>query len=307
MWTVVVMLLGGAGVATGAGLVAVGLRQRGPDLSVLADDEGVADEELDQYTKALRKPLVPRLLAPIGAKLAGVATAGLPRNYRDLVRRRLLAAGRLAQITPDELITLQLVGLLVGGGLGALLGFGESGARLMVGTAALGGLVGFGLPYGWVRREQDNRADAIRKALPDTLDLLAISVEAGVGLEQAMEVAAERMSGPLATELRLTLREESLGLPRREALRALRERTDVPELAGVVTALIQAEAVGMPVGRTLTVQAGEMRTKRRQWAREKGAKLPVKILFPLALFILPSLFIVVLGPAAVEIARVFAD
>jgi tight adherence protein C len=141
--------------------------------------------------------------------------------------------------------------------------------------------------------------------MPDTLDLLAISVEAGVGFEGALAVVCENFDSPLADEFSRTLREMELGLSRREALQNMKRRTEVPELSNFVLALTQADALGMPIGRVLKVQADEMRTRRQQWAREKAAKLPVKILFPLILFIFPAIFVVVLGPAAAEIGKAF--
>jgi tight adherence protein C len=158
------------------------------------------------------------------------------------------------------------------------------------------------LPNVWLNRKLQDRRDEILRDLPDTLDLLAISVEAGVGFEGALGIVCEHFHSPLADEFSRTLKEMELGLPRREALQNLKRRTEVPELSNFVLALTQADALGMPIGRVLKTQAGEMRLKRRQWAREKAGKLPVKIMFPLVLFIFPPLFVVVLGPAASSIS-----
>jgi tight adherence protein C len=166
-------------------------------------------------------------------------------------------------------------------------------------------LLGALLPSVWLNRKVTERKEAILKDLPDTLDLLAISVEAGVGFEGALGIVCEQFDSPLADEFSRTLKEMELGLPRREALQNLKRRTEVPELSNFVLALTQADALGMPIGRVLKTQAAEMRTKRRQWAREKAAKLPVKILFPLILFIFPPVFVIVLGPAAAEIGKSF--
>jgi tight adherence protein C len=135
---------------------------------------------------------------------------------------------------------------------------------------------------------------------------MAISVEAGVGFEAALDVVCKNFESPLALEFRRTLKEMELGVGRREALSNLRSRNDVPELSNFVTALIQADALGMPVGRVLHTQAVELRNRRRQWAREKAAKLPVKILFPLVLFIFPAILVIILGPAAAAIIKGFA-
>ncbi len=224
----------------------------------------------------------------------------LPSNYRDRVHRALVRAGLSGQFRAEEIISLQVLGGLVGGLLGGLLVVTEADRwrrRHPAGgpAARLRRL----LPE-VVARPQGRRARVglIKRDLPDTLDLLAISVEAGMGFEGALGVVCENFSSPLADEIARTLREMELGLPRREALQNLKKRTEVPELSNFVLTLTQADALGMPVGRVLKTAADEMRDRRRQWAREKAAKLPVKILFPLVLFIFPAMFVVLLGPAA---------
>src|SRR5581483_1406310 len=147
------------------------------------------------------------------------------------------------------------------------------------------------------------RQEQLLKDLPDTLDLLAISVEAGVGFEGALGVVCDHFDSPLAEEFSRTLKEMELGLPRRDALQNLKKRTEVPELSNFVLALLQADAPGIPIGRVLKTQAAEMRNKRRQWAREKAGKLPVKIMFPLVCFIFPAVLVIVLGPAGSSIGK----
>ena len=196
----------------------------------------------------------------------------------------------------------------VGLGGGVLLGLllaktaGYTGFGLLRMVVILGAM-GVFAPVAWLRRKQDERQASIKRDLPDVLDLLAISVEAGVGFEGAVEVVTRHFDSPLAVEFSRMLQEMELGLPRREALQNLKRRTEVPELSNFVLILVQADALGMPIGRVLRTQAVEMRLKRRQWAREKAARLPVKILVPLTLFILPALFVVILGPAAMSIAK----
>jgi tight adherence protein C len=199
---------------------------------------------------------------------------------------------------------------VLGGVIGFLLGAWIVGAGMVGGGTGLLMLVllpvlGAQAPRSWLDRKVQERKDSIRRDLPDTLDLLAISVEAGMGFEGALGVVCENFDSPLADEFARTLREMELGLPRREALQNLRKRTEVPELSNFVLTLTQADALGMPVGRVLKTSATEMRSKRQQWAREKAAKLPVKILFPLILFIFPAIFVVLLGPAASDIGGAF--
>jgi len=259
---------------------------------------------LDEFASRLREPIVARLLRPLAGVL-GEKIAGLvPRRRADQLRHRLLVAGVSTKVGPEEFVVMQGVGLgagvLIGLLLGKMAGYTGFGLVRMAGILAAMGLLA---PVAWLRRKQDERQASIRRDLPDVLDLLAISVEAGVGFEGAVEVVTRHFDSPLAAEFGRMLQEMELGLPRREALQNLKRRTEVPELSNFVLVLVQADALGMPIGRVLRTQATEMRLKRRQWAREKAARLPVKILMPLTLFILPALFVVILGPAAMSIAN----
>jgi tight adherence protein C len=179
--------------------------------------------------------------------------------------------------------------------------------RIALLTIVLLPFIGFILPTAWLTRRVEARKQAIRRDLPDTLDLLAISVEAGMGFEGALAIVCEHFDSPLSREFHLTLKEMELGLPRKDAFQNLKRRTEVAELSNFVLAIMQADALGIPIGRVLRTQAEEMRNKRRQWAREKAAKLPVKILFPLILFIFPSVLIVVLGPAGATMGKLFSS
>ncbi|MBA2283499.1 MAG: type II secretion system F family protein [Actinomycetota bacterium] len=260
------------------------------------------DDEADDFTQRLREPFITRVLRPIGARAAGGLGSLLPANYRDQVHRKLVFAGVSGQYRAEEVITAQMllaiVGLVAGLGLPVLLD-SPSTQRILFLVALP--VVGAMVPTALLNRKLEDRRESILKDLPDTLDLLAISVEAGLGFEGAIGIVCEHFDSPLADEFSRTLKEMELGLPRREALQNLKRRTEVPELSNFVLALTQADALGMPIGRVLKTQAGEMRLKRRQWAREKAAKLPVKIMFPLVLFIFPTIFIVVLGPAVSQI------
>jgi tight adherence protein C len=166
-------------------------------------------------------------------------------------------------------------------------------------------VVGTCAPRAWLRRRVNERKQAIFRDLPDALDLMVISVEAGISFDGALQVVADHLDGPLGVELMRTLREMELGLSRREALQNLRRRCDVTDLGHVIVSLLQADALGMPIGRVLRAQAAEMRSKRRQWAREKAGKLPIKILFPLVMFIFPPVMVIVIGPAWSDIMKIF--
>jgi tight adherence protein C len=264
------------------------------------DDEPV----LDEFAARLHEPLMTRLFRPLGKQMAGRLSGFLPRKRIEELRHKLLVAGQSTVIGPEEFFLVQAVaaglGLLGGLLIARLSGEAGVGAIRLVAIAVA---IGVFLPVAWLRRKRDEQQASIRQDLPDILDLMAISVEAGVGFEGALEVVTRHFQSPLATELGRTLREMELGLPRREALQNLKRRTEVPELSNFVLILVQADALGMPIGRVLRTQAVEMRSKRRQWAREKAAKLPVKMLIPLTIFILPALFVVVLGPAAISLSK----
>ncbi|HEV3225918.1 MAG TPA: type II secretion system F family protein [Acidimicrobiales bacterium] len=263
-------------------------------------------EETDEFQQRLNEPFLTRVLRPIGSRALGTFAQLLPANYLDGIRLKLVYAGLSGRYRPEEIVTAQvLVGAI---GFLAALGYSVSfspstGVSLvtLVGFPILGAMY----PTGRLSSAMKARQEQILKDLPDTLDLLAISVEAGVGFEGALGVVCEHFDSPLADEFSRTLKEMELGLPRRDALQNLKKRTEVPELSNFVLALTQADALGMPIGRVLKTQAAEMRSKRRQWAREKAAKLPVKILFPLILFIFPPVFVIVLGPAAAQIGKSF--
>ena len=151
----------------------------------------------------------------------------------------------------------------------------------------------------------NNRSERMQRELPDALDLLTISVEAGLAFDAALSRVAKSTDGPLAMEFARVLQEMNIGVGRTAAMRALGERTHIPELKSFVTAMVQADAFGIPIAQVLRIQSNEMRTKRRQRAEEKAQKVPVKILFPLIFCILPTLFLAVLGPGVISMMEAF--
>ncbi|MGH9072041.1 MAG: type II secretion system F family protein [Acidimicrobiales bacterium] len=262
-----------------------------------------------QFEQELRSSVTMRMIAPFAARTVTKVRVLTPRGYIDQIHDRLVVAGLAGRVRAEEFVTLQLLAL----GTGLILGIGIDvlarpsagiGIVMLVVLVAVGAIA----PRAWLARTLRARQDAIRKDLPDILDLLAIAVEAGSGFEGAMAVVCDTFSTTLGMELARTLKEMELGLSRREALHNLKRRTDVPDLSAFILALVQADALGMPIGPVLRAQAAEMRNRRRQWAREKAAKLPVKMLFPMVLLIFPAIMIVVLGPAVgsmLKILRVF--
>jgi len=177
--------------------------------------------------------------------------------------------------------------------------------RLAIAGIGVGVAVGVLGPRAWLTRRVDERRASIFHDLPDALDLMVIAMEAGVTFDGAVQVVTEHLHSPLGQELSRTLAEMELGLSRHDALQNLKRRADVPELTTVIVSLLQADSLGMSVSRVLRVQAEEMRAKRRQWAREKAGKLPVKILFPLITFIFPPVFVIIIGPVFGDLNHLF--
>ena len=295
-------------ILAGAGLVAVGLSQsRRPASDPTAYLQSLDEQDTpDEFEQVLAESFLTRVIAPFGKSVLGTVGRVTPVAQRDRVQTQLQHAGLSGSLRAEDFLALQViaaVGGLVLGLLYVVFSGGSATMRLLIlALLVVAGVLG---PQSWLNRKVTERKHDIFMDLPDVLDLLAISVEAGVGFEGALQIVCENFTSPLATELSRTLREMELGLPRREALQNLKKRTEVPELSNFVLALTQADALGMPIGRVLHTQAEEMRTKRRQYARERAGKLPVKILFPLIVFIFPAILIVVLGPAASKIGHAF--
>ena len=288
----------------GATLAVVGIsRAQKPALDVgQYFQELDADDRLqaaDEYHQKLAMPFLLRVVRPISGRALGSITRLTPRNYLEATHKKLLLAGLTGTMRAEEFVVAQLAGtalLTVGALLYTVLA--SPAQRIGVLIMILAPSIGLLFPASWLSKRVEARAQAIRKDLPDTLDLLAISVEAGMGFEGALDIVCWHFRSPLAEEFARTLREMELGLPRADAFHNLKRRTEVPELSNFILALLQADALGIPIGRVLKTQATEMRNKRRMWAREKAAKLPVKMLFPLILFIFPTIMVVVLAPAA---------
>jgi tight adherence protein C len=224
-----------------------------------------------------------------------------PGGMTDSLQRRLDLAGNPGSWTPDRVLAVKGIGLLVLGGLGAL--FGLRSPAWFVLCAGLGALIGFFLPDVLLYNSGDKRQAKIQTALPDAMDMLTVCVEAGLGFDAALVQVARNTTGPLAGEFARALQEMQLGASRTQALRAMTARTTVPDLRVFVSALTQATELGIAVAQVLREQAREMRLKRRQRAEEKAQKVPVKILFPLVFCLFPLLFVVVLAPAAITIGQ----
>jgi tight adherence protein C len=264
-----------------------------------ADTRVLRDHELDQ-------PFGDRVIGPLTTRFVNAGRWLMPDDRMERIRRRFDLAGNPAGWDVDRLLGLKALGLLAGIFFGLvlppLLGAGVRWTLII--TLALALLGWFG-PSLWLYQVGYNRTERIRLELADAIDLLTISVEAGLAFDAALAQVARNTSGPLGQEFFRVLQEMQIGTGRTDALRALSERTDVEELRTFVGAMVQAEGFGIPIANVLRVQSKEMRVKRSQRAEEQAQKVPVKILFPLIFCIMPALFIVVLGPAAIQMISQF--
>jgi tight adherence protein C len=253
--------------------------------------------------EAASAPLQQRTLQPLKERVARFVLRLNPKVTVDQVAFRLLAAGLGRRITPTGFLAGKAGLAIVGFVFGILIGSGSGG---MLGVVlGLGfGAVGFIAPDMYVNNKARGRRERIRADLPDALDLLAVSVEAGLGFDAAMAKVTEKMRGPLSEEFALTLNEIRIGESRTDALKKLAERTATPEVSAFTRSIIQADQFGISLGRILRVQATDSRMRRQAAAEERAMKAPIKMLFPTVMFIFPSMFLVTLGPAFLEIMKV---
>ncbi|MDF1542917.1 MAG: type II secretion system F family protein [Anaerosomatales bacterium] len=254
----------------------------------------------------LALPFVERVMRPIGDSVRRGVHLLAPGDYRARIAERLQKGGNPRGLDADAFLALKIF-LSVVIGLATGVGFSVSGRpafhTLLAGVIAFA--VGFFLPDLWLRSRTTARQNSIRRALPDMLDMLTISVEAGLGFDASLTKYLRNSTGPLAEEFSKVLNDINAGLSRRDALRNLSERAQVPELTTFAMAMVQADVFGISVSKVLHTQSKEMRTKRRQFAEETAQKAPAKMVFPLILFILPATLIVLMGPAVISIGRAF--
>jgi tight adherence protein C len=305
MLAIVVFIL----VAGGGMLLVIGLAAGSPvdpvqaRLTQLGSVQARNLEELE-----LQQPFVERTLRPLVARLSRMGSRLGGASSTDQAEKRLAMAGN-----PGDLRVADWMGvkLLVGIAVGAIM-------FLVFGLLALGivsgivfGVVGVGigylLPEFWLGGRIKSRQKIILKMIPDTLDLLTISVRAGLGFDAALAKVVEKLPGPLTDEFRRALAEVRVGKARRDALRDMVPRTNVQPLSNFIGAIIQAEQLGVSISKVLQIQSEQLRIERRQRAEEMAAKAPIKMLFPLVGCIFPALFIVILGPALISIVKTLGN
>ena len=253
----------------------------------------------------LQQPFAERTLRPLMARLSGALARYTSASFTETAEKRLALAGNPGNLRVADWLGIKGIGAVVGAVLFFLLFQFILGTPILI--AVLGGVVGvvFGYiaPEFWLGRKVRQRQHLILLAIPDALDLLTISVRAGLGFDAALGKVVEKMVGPLTDEFRRALAEVRVGRARREALRDIVARTEVPALTNFIGAIIQAEQLGVSISKVLQVQSEQLRIERRQRAEEQAAKAPIKMLFPLVGCIFPSLFIIILGPALILIIK----
>ena len=292
--------------AAGVLLIVLGLSGSSPvdpvqaRLTQLGSMQAKNLEELE-----LQAPFVERTLRPLMARFSGRMQRMTSTSFSDTTERRLALAGNPGDMRVADWLGIKAVGAIVGAIVFFLLFFivGMLGLPpvISLGMIAVGGLFGYILPEFWLGRRVRARQHAILLMIPDALDLLTISVRAGLGFDAALAKVVEKLQGPLSDEFRRALAEVRVGKARRDALRDIVPRTEVVPLTNFIGAIIQAEQLGVSISKVLQVQSEQLRIERRQRAEEMAAKAPIKMLFPLVGCIFPSLFIVILGPAIILI------
>lgn len=262
----------------------------------------------DVRKQELAQPIMRRVVFPMLRGVGRGIRRFTPSSVIERLDKELVYAGNPAGWDGERVLAVKVVlsAVLVAAALVSVPVLNLQVAQGIV-LAPILGIVGYYAPEWVLRSQSGKRQHAIQLALPDSLDLMSITVEAGLGFDAAVERVAKRMGGPLGEELYRVVQEMRLGKSRSEALRDLGERTNVQELRSFVLAMVQADIFGIAIGQVLKVQAREMRIKRRQRAEEKAQKIPVKIVVPLIFCIFPALFIVILGPAVITIMDQFAS
>jgi tight adherence protein C len=252
----------------------------------------------------LRQPFIDRSLRPLVRRLSGSASRLTTASFASRTATRLATAGSPGDLTVADWLALKVVAAFIGAAFAFLFFLilrAPLATSIIVGATVLG--IGYIGPEFWLGERIRARKHRIVKTLPDALDLLTISVRAGLGFDAALAKVVESVKGPLSEEFRRSLAEIRVGKQRRDALRAIIPRTQVPQLTSFIGAILQAEQLGVPIARVLQVQSEQMRIERRQRAEQMAAKAPIKMLFPLVGCILPALFVVILGPALILIAQ----
>jgi tight adherence protein C len=296
------------------GLVAIGLLA----VSISRQNEGdplqdaLADYITEENSQAnleeieMSVPFTQRVIIPIAEQIAEFTQSLTPEETIQKTQRQIELAGSPSGITPGVIWVLRFVAMFAMAGVLflVLLLTGQRTLFVIIGLLG-GGLFGFMMPPMYLKSKIDRRQEDIIKQLPDALDLMSICVQAGLGFDQAMQRVSEKWDGEIALAFGRVVREIALGKTRREALRSMSESIDVPDVTTFTGAIIQADQLGVSIAKVLKIQADQLRIKRRQRAQEKAQQAPIKMIFPMVIFIFPTIYIVLLGPAGVRLAKQF--
>jgi tight adherence protein C len=267
-------------------------------LSVYGGEKPLTLEEVE-----LQRPFSERFLRPAIERLGSMMSRSTPQKARLNLMNRLDLAGRPGNLTPEDFAAVRIVAAAVLAAAGLLIGLLLGNPVYLVISLALGAVLGFYAPVLWLKQKVDARRSEIQKGLPDAMDLLVIAVDAGLGFDAALARVTDKYKNALSEEFAKVLREVSLGRPRLEAMDEMGRSSGVEDLHNFIQAIIQSEQFGTGIGKILRIQADEMRRKRRQRAQEKAAQATLKMMLPMVGCIFPTLWIVLLGPAALILMK----
>lgn len=261
-------------------------------------------EKISLYQAKMEEPFLERVLRPAFLTLTRRIAALTPEQRKKQVADKIYQAGYPFKLTVETFIMVQVLLVSVFPLLMTFLFFGAGLSKaVLMGVIAL--FIGIILPEYYLRVRGRERTREIQENLPDLIDLLTVSVEAGLGFDAALSRVIDRMPGQLAIEFKRLLQEIRMGKPRLEAFRELGKRSTSSDLNTFCSAITQADQLGVSIGKVLRIQSDQMRQKRRQRAEESAMKAPIKMIFPLVLLIFPALFIILLGPAVIRLISTF--
>jgi tight adherence protein C len=263
-----------------------------------AQEKALTIEEME-----LQRPFAERFLRPAMEQIGKRLSRSTPQKSRQDLLNRLELAGRPGNLSPEDFSAVRLIAAAVTAAIGLLLGLLLANPLYLAIAIVGGAILGFFLPVLWLKQKVDARRSEIQKGLPDALDLLVICVDAGLGFDASLTRVTEKFKNALSDEFAKVLREVSLGRPRLEALDEMGRSSGVEDLHNFIQAVIQSEQFGTGVGKILRIQADDMRRKRRQRAQEKAAQATLKMMLPMVGCIFPTLWIVLLGPAALILMK----
>ena len=290
------------GVAIIVIVIALGSRKPGDSLSARLAEYSTRETPATLEEIELSMPFSERVLSPMVRRAAGFMARMTPEQTLESTRHKLDLAGNPNNWTPSEFFGIRAVACVALGGLIFLvLSLANVDWLQRIGMTVVFALLGFMLPALWLGQKIRSRKNSVIRSLPDALDLLTICVEAGLGFDQSMQKVAEKWDDELSRAFARVLHEIRLGKTRREALRDLANRLDLSDVTSFVAAVIQAEQLGVSIAKVLRIQSDQMRIRRRQRAEEKAHQAPVKMLFPMVFLIFPAIWIVLLGPALLQV------